>query len=901
MKLPVSSLIFLLSLADNPPAQEKSWLENTNLIVGMLVAIAGVIIAYLTYRSKRKEKKEKQPDEQKTIIAGGSLATGKSKVEHEDAGRDLLHASRDILKADGDIIVQQPPVQVKPAFPLPAALHNQTPPEPHFVGRKDMLATITQWYNDPDVRIGALIGWGGVGKSALVRKWYDSLEDFKIKPDGIFWWGFYRNAHLELFLNALLRFAGAGQIEPETIKSTWAKTDTIKQYIHQRPFLIILDGLEQMQKAGPADQFGRMLHPEFTEVLHYLAEAHHSPGLCLITTRYELRDLDQWFGQGYRKQPLIDLSTQDAISMLKERDIKGPDDQLEEVVKRYRGHALSLTLMAGFLHKYYDADITKAPDIEFVLSDEKRFQDVNKLLRKYAEKMSEAERVFLNIFSLFRQEITEADFAGVFRHKIEGTRFNDGLIKMTDLDFKDLTTGLVDWRLISLDKTKNTYTAHPLIKTYFESDFDSQSKTLCHKRIYQYFGEKAPDRPQTLDEMQPLFEQVHHGCAAGLYDEVFNDVYSEKIYQRRERYLVNKLGAWEIALSLARTFFPKGDLSKVPGVSSRSDQSWLVNEAGLGLLNTGRPKEAEGPFNTSIRLYIEHNQIAFASMCYQNLTDLEFRTGELASGLNSAHNAVKLSEKAGYDESIMNSRAYLGLILFLSGETEKAGKNFKSADELSKKTRGYWLHSMWGNFYADFLISTKRVDEAYERTKQNLKICQQNNLLNDISRCHRCLSAIENKRNSLQQAQIHLENALDIARRVGMPALEIEALIESGRLNLKKKKYKDAIRNAEDVLKLCGRTGLKFYEPDAEIILSSAHLALKDTEKAKALANSAYKKACSMNYRWAEGDAAHLLGQIHLADHDAKKARVWLKKAIACRSKISDPDLKASQNLLATS
>lgn len=75
-------------------------------------------------------------------------------------------------------------------FPLSHSLHYQTPPEPKFVGRKEMLETITDWYTNPEVRIGALIGWGGVGKSAIVRKWYDTLESNAIKPDGIFWWGF---------------------------------------------------------------------------------------------------------------------------------------------------------------------------------------------------------------------------------------------------------------------------------------------------------------------------------------------------------------------------------------------------------------------------------------------------------------------------------------------------------------------------------------------------------------------------------------------------------------------------------------------------------------------------------------------------------------------------------------
>ena len=105
------------------------------------------------------------------------------------------------------------------------SLHNQTAPEVNFVGRKEMLDTITGWYKNPDVRIGGLIGWGGVGKSALVRKWYEELKSNNIQPDGIFWWGFYRNASLELFLNALLRYVSGGQVEPEKIKSTWEKTE----------------------------------------------------------------------------------------------------------------------------------------------------------------------------------------------------------------------------------------------------------------------------------------------------------------------------------------------------------------------------------------------------------------------------------------------------------------------------------------------------------------------------------------------------------------------------------------------------------------------------------------------------------------------------------------------------
>ena len=801
-----------------------------------------------------------------------------------------------IYNVGRDVIIHKQSEKEPLTFPSPPRLHNQTPPEPNFVGCEKMLETITDWYTNPEVRVGALIGWGGVGKSAIVRNWYDTLESNAIKPDGIFWWGFYRNAYLELFLNALLRYVSQGQIEPESIKSTWEKTDRIKEYIHQGTYLIILDGLEQMQKSASGDEFGQMIHRECTELLHYFADV--PKGLCLITTRYPLKDLDEWHERSYKTLPLIDLSIPDSLLMLRSRGVKGREEDMREIITRYKGHALSLTSVAGYLNRYYAGDIKQAPEVEFVLSDRERFKDVNKLLRKYAEKMSEPERIFLQIFSLFRQEVTEDDFAIVFRHKVKDTEFNKVLVRMHELDFRDLISGLVDWRLISYDKTKRTYTTHPLLKGYFESDFDEKIKKLCHKHIYQYFGEYAPKRPETLEEMQPLFEQVYHGCSAGLYDEVCYDVYWEKIKRKNEYFITDRLGAWETDLSLVRTFFPEGDFSQMPFVSEKSHQSLFLNEAGIALLYTGRPKESESLLVRRINLAIEDEVWEAASIGYQNLAELQFLTGEIERALSSAKKALGAAEKAEYDKYIVVSKACLARILHLQGKSEDAGKKFRQADELEGKRGGYRLWGLAGVWYADFLLSLKRIDEAFELTEQNLELCQSENLTNDISTCHRCLGAIERIMGNHEKAEVHIQNAIEIARKIGMPYREIEALLESSRLHLDMERHEDAIRDAKEVLMICARTGFKLYEPEAKVVLSKAYQALNDFEQAKTFAHSAYEKAIAMNYRWPEGDAAHLLGEICLATGDNVEAREWLRKAVACRKEILDPEVKDSERML---
>ena len=817
----------------------------------------------------------------------------KFKIEKQEAKRDIYQAGR-------DIVIQQPSKMEKLAFPFPPSLHSQTPPEPNFVGRKEMLETITEWYKNPEVRIGALIGWGGVGKSAIVRKWYDNLDSNGIKPDGIFWWGFYRNAYLEQFLNALLRYVSQGRIEPETIKSTWEKTDRIKEYIHQGTYLIILDGLEQMQKSESGDEFGKMIHREITELLHYLADVPETDGLCLITTRYPLKDLTEWLERGYKKLSLIDLSIPDSLSMLRERGVKGSEEDMTEVINRYKGHALSLTSLAGYVNRYYDGDIKQAPEVEFVLGDRERFKDVNKLLRKYAEKMSDSERIFLNIFSLFRTEVTENDFAIVFRHKVKGTEFNKVLVRMHELDFRDLVSGLVDWRLISYDETKKTYTTHPLIKGYFESTLDEKIKKFCHKHIYQYFGLYATEWPETLEEMQPLFEQVYHGCAARLYDEVFFDVFWEKIERRSEGLIKFKLSAWETYLSLIKTFFPEGDLSQMPRVRKKRWQSYLFAEAGIALKNIGRPTEAEEPNLAGLKIDIENKDWENASVAYTNVADLQFRTGELESGLESAKKALDAAEKAKSDRDITNSKAYLAWILHLLGKSEEADNWFRRADELRIKIDpdGNRLYSIYGIFYADFLTLMKRIDEALELIKQNLEICQMNNWQVITSECHRCLGAIERIKGNHNEAEIHLQNAIEIVRRLGMPFFEIEALLESDRLHLDMKRHEEAIRDAKEVLKTCARTDFKLYEPEAEIVQSKAYLALNDIEQAKTFAHSAYEKAISIKYRWQEGDAAHLLGEIYLTVGDKVSAREWLEKAVGCRKEILDPEVKQSEAML---
>ena len=76
---------------------------------------------------------------------------------------------------------------------------------------------------------------------------------------------------------------------------------------------------------------------------------------------------------------------------------------------------------------------------------------------------------------------------------------------------------------------KATLDAHPLVREYFGRRLQQQYQEAwqqAHAVLYDYF-KGVPDReqPDTLNEMEPLFAAIRHGCAAGLHQQALAEVY----------------------------------------------------------------------------------------------------------------------------------------------------------------------------------------------------------------------------------------------------------------------------------------------------------------------------------------------------------------------------------------
>ena len=62
-----------------------------------------------------------------------------------------------------------------------------------------------------------------------------------------------------------------------------------------------------------------------------------------------------------------------------------------------------------------------------------------------------------------------------------------------------------------------------MIREYFARQLRDQHPDAwraAHGRLYEHLRDSTPDKPQpTLEDLQPLYQAVAHGCQAGLQQE----------------------------------------------------------------------------------------------------------------------------------------------------------------------------------------------------------------------------------------------------------------------------------------------------------------------------------------------------------------------------------------------
>lgn len=722
------------------------------------------------------------------------------------------------------------------ALDLPVNLERAPDILEEWVGRESLLMEISQTLTSPKYLVMGLIGFGGEGKSSLARQWINFLLQIKeIQLDGILWWSFYEKDSVDEFLETALLYVSNNRINLSDFPSTNARVNFLSAMLRAGSYLFVLDGLEVMQHQI-GDEYGLIKSKDLAEFINYFAAGEHE-SFCLITSRIPILDLVDYIT--YRHCDVERLSEFDGRNLLNKLGVKGNNEQLDLLVARWDGHALTLALLASYLVEQHGGDIASIENLPVPMVNEPRYERVSRVLRRYDNIFTQEERYSIQTLSTFRLPIPKA--------------------ALKVLAIKESTIQHFEsYRIIRLNSQENHYTIHPLIRSYYLSELSrsSSKKKEINRKVANYYTSIKINLSELskLDELEPLIEAVYHFCQAEEYDEA-DCIRLEQIEQNERYFLTENLGADETVLSLLLDFFPNKNISEEPLVRTPSSKSGILNEVGLCLLKLGRLSfEVENLYKRSLEIDLNYRDFSNAIIKYENLAEFYIYQGQLRSSKKVISEALALSLRQRDLLGQRTSLMWQAWINHLLGQLDEASSLFTIAERIERQLNPdvNYLFRLRGIYHADHLRLTGDIEYAQRIAEANLDICERNHWVEYISLSHRVLGDIAREKHQLINAYQHYETSLKIARNISKQNVLIEALLAQGYWMIHQNEREAALSSLQEALVCAKSGGYRLYEADIIIAMAYLHLASKNSDFARRELLRARQMSLEMDYYWGQ-------------------------------------------------
>jgi hypothetical protein len=658
----------------------------------------------------------------------------------------LIDELRDILAERTPDITKAPPNENSTSLaPLTSApgpkLGKLSRVNPLLIGRDQELHRLDEAWKDPTIGVVAIVALGGVGKTSLAVNWY--LQTLVHHSVRVFVWSFYsqgseedRQASAESFLDHALK-VWFGKADPP--KDSWARGELLAQQIRSEPTLLILDGLEPTQYP-PGQQFGRFKDRGMVALIKELAL--RNSGMCLCTSRFPLTDLRDYSDVGLLKIDLGHLSPKSGGEYLRQLGVNGTEPELQAASSEFGDHPLALTLLGSYLVKDRGGDARRRDTIPRIFEPGGRDVHARRVLKEYERLFRDKpELTILRTLGLFNRE---AD-----RYALKVLRRSNSLLRKLSPDaWSGALATLAQARLIEYLGTDpdGNLDCHPLIREYFLEEYKNSERDAFredHSKLFEHYSRAALDFPDTLEEMEPLFHSVYHACQAKRYREALK-LCTDRILRGDELYLVNKLGAYGIGLSLVANFFsvpwsqlvdefPKVEsarLMKAAGFALRTlglpthilpmgQSAWMMGAASFALRAMGRIAEATAPMQSAADGAIAIGDWKLAAERFSLLVEIQLVLGQISAAIATGQRSVELADRSKDELLRRSSRMALADAMHQSGDLRGSAQFFSDPEKMPEelKSQNPVLYALQLNAYSDLLLDLQKTDGLVHRTR----------------------------------------------------------------------------------------------------------------------------------------------------------------------------------------
>ena len=276
---------------------------------------------------------------------------------------------------------------------------------PVFHGRRETLATLQSAVLVDRCRLVAILGMGGMGKTALVAK---LTETIRSQFEYVIWKSLRNAPPLREILMSLIQFFSEEQALSVPSSNSTAHTITqLLAYLKRHRCLLILDNVESILLGPGQAGYYRPGYEEYGNLWRRLSEVAHQS--CLIlTSREQPKEISIFEGQQVRSIVLSGLSTGAGRALLSERgEFAGTDAEWERLVQHYGGNPLALKIVAAGIQTLMGGSLTDC--LAQFDQGALLFGDIRDLLGQQFERLSALEQEVMYWLAINRELVSLAE------------------------------------------------------------------------------------------------------------------------------------------------------------------------------------------------------------------------------------------------------------------------------------------------------------------------------------------------------------------------------------------------------------------------------------------------------------------------------------------------------------
>ena len=228
-----------------------------------------------------------------------------------------------------------------------------------FYGRTVELEQLQEWIVIQHTRLVALLGMGGIGKTALAVKLGEQIQQ---SFHCLIWRTLRHGPSVSDILADLIEFLSEGEVAelPGTING---RVSILIDLLQQKRCLLLLDDFETVLRSGELAGNYKEGYQGYGELIRRVGEERHQSCLVVIGREKPI-EISALAGTNLpvRDLKLKGLGLEDAKQLLVTKGFTHLKRGVEDLIQLYRGNPLALKLMATTIQEIFDGNISEFLD-----------------------------------------------------------------------------------------------------------------------------------------------------------------------------------------------------------------------------------------------------------------------------------------------------------------------------------------------------------------------------------------------------------------------------------------------------------------------------------------------------------------------------------------------------------